>query len=427
MFDDCYEFGGYHLNPRDRLLLFGDRRIALVGLDFDLLVFMVERPGILLKKEYLLNEVWGPTTIVEEGNLSGHIAKIRKALDCDPHNPRFIETVARKGYRFIGKVVKIPYEQVNVSFYDNAEPVAPKEDPLGSRDRIMIESHKFVPVYLGRNSFDSLEGPEIENEWGSYKSIETDVGRVCIFPFGIGVWHLVDTVEFESLTALAQWRRKTYEDIKLGKHAVTGKTQDLLSSINADDNDYLHKRVGDISYVLSLLVLVEQCWQTSDEKVNVLKLLSCPTPLSFHANQTRSKMETMRLEKQIITEGFGNPDIKEFGMPGIDLGFASWPGVSYHCSSPDETGLLGNIVEFEVAVQATWWLSSIFNQECLANSPNETNQVEAPVRDLVKQFGRLKAIDAVESIAKRTMREAILETSRIEDLVQSTLDYYQKL
>src|SRR5687768_12907693 len=142
MFEDCYEFGGYHLNPRDRLLLFGDRRISLVGRDFDLLVFMAERPGLLLRNEYLLDQVWGSETFIEKGNISSHIAKIRKALDCDPHNPRFIETVSRLGYRFIGKVVKIPYEQVSVSFHDDAESVQAREILLASCDRIPIESHK---------------------------------------------------------------------------------------------------------------------------------------------------------------------------------------------------------------------------------------------------------------------------------------------
>ncbi len=427
MFEECYEFGGYHLNPKDRLLLFGDRRIALAGLDFDLLVFMVDRPGILLKKQYLLNEVWGLGTNVEEGNLSGHVAKIRKALDCDPQNPKFIETVARQGYRFIGKVVKIPYEQVSVSLYDHTDHVTPRGMRFVARDSIAIESHKFVPVYLGRHSFDLLKGAEIENEWGSYKNIEIDGGRVCIFPFGIGVWHLIDSVEFESLTELAQWRRKTYEVIKLGKHAITDKTRDLLSSIEAKEDDDLRKHVGYISYVLSLLVLTEQRWQTQDETVNGLKLLSCPTPLSFSADTERTKTDTTRLEEQLIREGFATPDIKEFGMPGIDFGFASWPGVSYYCASPDETGLLDKIVEFEVAVQATWWFSSIIYEECLATSTKESNQLEPSIKNLARQFGRLKAIDAVESISKRTMREAILETSRIEVLVQCTLDYYQKL
>ena len=427
MFEDAYEFDGYILNPRNRLLLFGDRRIELAGLDFDLLVFMVERPGQLLLKSYLLDGVWGSGRNVEEGNLSGHISTIRKALGCNPLRPKFIETVSGKGYRFIGNVKSVPCERTNVPSYGEACPTETTVHSGVTRHRISVESHKFVPVYLGNRSLDFLSGTDIVNEWGNYRSIQTDLGRICVFPFGVGVWHLIDSMEFDSLTHLAQWRRSTYEKIKLGEHAITGITKRLLRSVEANGNDLFPHRAGEIGYVLSLLVLSQPCWPTSEEIVNGLKVLSCPTPLSFLDSRTLSKAEYIQLEGELLRRGVATPDMKEFGMPGVDVGFASWPGVSYYCALPNISSvLLPSIVDFEVALQATWWYSWLMHQELLAPARTESKGIEIPLQHLVKQLGRLKSIDATESISKRTMREAILETSRIENLVQDTLDLFHK-
>src|SRR5688572_29406405 len=73
---------------------------------FDLLLVLVQNPGRVLGKETLLKEVW-PDSFVEEGNITFNIRQLRKALEDDAQSPIFIETVPRRGYRFIAPVEEI--------------------------------------------------------------------------------------------------------------------------------------------------------------------------------------------------------------------------------------------------------------------------------------------------------------------------------
>ena len=73
---------------------------------FELLRVLVENPGRLLHKEELLKLVW-PDSYVEEGNLSHHVFALRKALGDEKGSTQYIETVPRRGYRFIADVQEV--------------------------------------------------------------------------------------------------------------------------------------------------------------------------------------------------------------------------------------------------------------------------------------------------------------------------------
>jgi DNA-binding winged helix-turn-helix (wHTH) protein/tetratricopeptide (TPR) repeat protein len=98
-----YEFESYQLDPANRLLTCSGKEVALPGRAFDALLLLVRRPGELLTKEELLDTVWGDS-FVEESNLTVAISTLRRALNEDPHERRYIQTVARRGYRFIAEV-----------------------------------------------------------------------------------------------------------------------------------------------------------------------------------------------------------------------------------------------------------------------------------------------------------------------------------
>src|SRR5271166_968639 len=98
-----FEFGPFRLNPAERLLLRGQTPVRLSPKAFDALVFLVENRGRLLEKDELLKKVW-PGTFVEESNLAQHISILRKALQDGEGGFRYIETVPRRGYRFIAEV-----------------------------------------------------------------------------------------------------------------------------------------------------------------------------------------------------------------------------------------------------------------------------------------------------------------------------------
>ena len=104
-----FEFGEFQLNVGEQQLLRNGRPLALPPKAFDLLVALVERGGQLVARETLLKQVW-PDTFVECGSLSYNISVIRKALaDCQGCRT-FIETVPKRGYRFVPRLVVVPVE-----------------------------------------------------------------------------------------------------------------------------------------------------------------------------------------------------------------------------------------------------------------------------------------------------------------------------
>lgn len=99
-------FGTVTLIPDERLVLKDGRPVPLTPKAFDLLVVLTANPGRLLTKEQLMQAVW-PETTVEESNLSYHVFAIRKALGESTEVDRYIETVPKRGYRFVAVVERV--------------------------------------------------------------------------------------------------------------------------------------------------------------------------------------------------------------------------------------------------------------------------------------------------------------------------------
>ncbi len=98
-----YEFGSFRLEVAERRLQRAEEIIPLPPKAFDLLLVLIAQPGHLLEKEELLAAVW-PDAVVEEVNLANTISLLRKALGEGAQEQRFIETVPRRGYRFVAEV-----------------------------------------------------------------------------------------------------------------------------------------------------------------------------------------------------------------------------------------------------------------------------------------------------------------------------------
>src|SRR5215472_15820336 len=91
---------------------------------FRILTFLLERPGNIISREELCNRLWPEGTYVEfDGSLNTALMKLRAVLNDDPENPRFVETVPKKGYRFIAPV----------HFQESTPAVAfPEEEPAAA-------------------------------------------------------------------------------------------------------------------------------------------------------------------------------------------------------------------------------------------------------------------------------------------------------
>src|SRR5918911_1245412 len=98
-----YEFGPFRLDPAEHMLLRGGEPVALTPKAFETLVVLVARGGHLVEKDELLKEVW-PDSFVEEGSLARNVHELRKALGEGPSENLYIETVPKRGYRFVAPV-----------------------------------------------------------------------------------------------------------------------------------------------------------------------------------------------------------------------------------------------------------------------------------------------------------------------------------
>jgi TolB-like protein/DNA-binding winged helix-turn-helix (wHTH) protein/tetratricopeptide (TPR) repeat protein len=98
-----FEFGPFRLIPEESQLLRDGEPVSLTPKSFDLLVVLVQNAGHLVEKGELLNLVW-PDSFVEEANLSVKMSELRRALGTASDGSQYIETIPRRGYRFVASV-----------------------------------------------------------------------------------------------------------------------------------------------------------------------------------------------------------------------------------------------------------------------------------------------------------------------------------
>ncbi len=98
-----YEFANFRLDISQKVLLRDSKPVPLTPKVFDTLEVFLENAGKLLEKNELMQKIW-QDRFVEESNLTSNIKMLRKALGDNAAQPRFIETVQRRGYRFIAEV-----------------------------------------------------------------------------------------------------------------------------------------------------------------------------------------------------------------------------------------------------------------------------------------------------------------------------------
>jgi DNA-binding winged helix-turn-helix (wHTH) protein len=98
-----YEFGPFRLDPVQGILLRDGEPVRVTLKAFEILLTLVEKSGHVVRKQDLITQVW-PNDFVEEANLTQHIFMLRKALGDHRDGRGYIETIPRRGYRFMATV-----------------------------------------------------------------------------------------------------------------------------------------------------------------------------------------------------------------------------------------------------------------------------------------------------------------------------------
>jgi len=108
----CYKFNDFFLDIKNCQLLRGNLPVSLTQKSFDILRFLVENNGRILKKEEFLESLW-QGSYVEEANLTQHIYMLRKALKQNKADQIYIETIPKNGYRFIADVKELDEDAIS--------------------------------------------------------------------------------------------------------------------------------------------------------------------------------------------------------------------------------------------------------------------------------------------------------------------------
>src|ERR1043165_4668122 len=258
----CYEFGPYQLDPSKRILTREGEGIPLTPKATDILIVLVKQAGQLVEKDELLKEVW-PDTFVEEANLSQNVFTLRRALGDDRAEPRDIQTVARRGDRFLAAVRAVPQvanpslsgQSAGLASQSPVVAVLPFLNNTGDPEleyladgitsnvinnlsritqlRVMSRSTVF------RYNHQELEAQEIGRQLGAVAIL---VGKIITFPSGLTIQvELVDVVGGWQLWGDSfDWERRDLLEIQ---ESITKQTVTALElKLTGDEEERITAR-----------------------------------------------------------------------------------------------------------------------------------------------------------------------------------------
>jgi pimeloyl-ACP methyl ester carboxylesterase/DNA-binding winged helix-turn-helix (wHTH) protein/class 3 adenylate cyclase len=140
-FDKIYSFGKFRLDGAERLLFDGTDTISLTPKAFDTLLLLVENSGHVLSKEKIMEIVW-QDSFVEENNLAQNISHLRKVLGEGRDGAKFIETVSKRGYRFIAPVEIVGEETSDLVIFERTRAkISVVEELVDESNKSVHRSH----------------------------------------------------------------------------------------------------------------------------------------------------------------------------------------------------------------------------------------------------------------------------------------------
>ena len=243
-------FPPFRLDPVNECLWRDTQRIPLRGKTFAVLCCLLEHPGQLVSKEALFNAVW-PETYVSDVVLMGCIHQLRKALGDNTQKPRFIETVHRRGYRFIAEVVSSQHSVVSsLPLPTQSSVLNTQHSVLVGREAELAQLHGWLGKALhGERQIVFVTGEAGIGKTSVVESFlrhvaadgSTWIGRgQCIQHYGAGEGYMP---MLEALGRLCREPEGDHLIELLSRHAPTWLVQ-MPALLNAADLEALQRKVA---------------------------------------------------------------------------------------------------------------------------------------------------------------------------------------
>jgi eukaryotic-like serine/threonine-protein kinase len=235
-----YEFGPFRLDVEERLLMRDGRMAPLPPKVFDTLLVLVENSGRVVSKDELMQSLW-PDTFVEESNLTQNISQLRRALSDGTTGAKYIETIPKRGYRFVADVQ--PVVEGDLSFVNGKSET--ESVRLNGAEVLQLASGEFSIEEAGAANGHALspaaESVPVRNEGTFQPGAEAAPGKLSggkLAPISVLLFASMAIVVFAIVVAsrragngLAQ-PGTAFQQIILSKLTTSGKAS--LPAISPD-------------------------------------------------------------------------------------------------------------------------------------------------------------------------------------------------
>jgi DNA-binding winged helix-turn-helix (wHTH) protein/tetratricopeptide (TPR) repeat protein len=177
-------FPPFHIDLKGGRLMHGARVIPLRAKTWSVLVYLVERPGALVTKDELLDTLW-PGVAVTPDTLNKSISELRAALGDHARARRFIETVNRRGYRFIAATDGAPAPARSAAPAFGEEPNPGHRAFVGREEELQLLAERFARAQTGERQIVFVTGPA---GVGKTALIEAFLGSAAVSEPAAPVW-----------------------------------------------------------------------------------------------------------------------------------------------------------------------------------------------------------------------------------------------
>jgi Tol biopolymer transport system component/DNA-binding winged helix-turn-helix (wHTH) protein len=207
-----FEFGPFRLDSAEQVLLRNGQPVPLDLKAFDVLLLLVENSGHIVEKNTFMNRVWAGS-FVEENNLKVAVSKLRKVLEDNQDGNHFIETVPRRGYRFVAGVKGVTAERVDLVMHER------------TRETVTIDQvatvHDLPPAEPQRHAHSRRENT-------SQRKLAVAAAGVLVLGLSIAAIFLGLKYVWPKLTATRS--SPPFENFKINPLTTSARTEDAAIS-----------------------------------------------------------------------------------------------------------------------------------------------------------------------------------------------------